>query len=191
LTFLLVLLSLAARAYTPQWLQGSLVLHTQEVLTGELSIEARHDMVLFRRHDHVEVYPAHKISAVYYYDTAVNINRKFVSLASTSGYRLVFRLYEVVLSGEVNLLRHERLAAVRSTNHEVQGFQYVVRFRDAIITLRKFRSRIYPELLRTHSDGITRFVKDNHLNPSEPAAAIRIMQYYNTLIAGGYAVAMQ
>jgi len=188
---MLVLLSLVAQASPPSWLQGSLVLHTHQVLTGEVSIEARHDVVLFRQNGHVEVYTAHKVSAVYYYDPAANVNRKFVSLASTSSYRPVYRLYEVVLSGEVNLLRHERLATARFTNHEVQGFQYVVRFRDTIIALRKFRSRIYPELLRTQPESLARFVKDNHLNPSEPAAAIRIMQHYNTLVAGDYAVAMQ
>ena len=189
--FLLVLLSLAAQASTPRWLKGSLVLHTREVLTGEVSIEARHDVVLFRQHGHVEVYPAHKVSAVYYYDTAENINRKFVSLTSTSGYRPVFRLYEVVLSGEVNLLRHERLASTRSSNHEINGFQYLIRFQDDVTTLRKFRSRIYPKLLRAQPASITQFVKGNHLNPSEPAAAIRIIQYYNTLTTDRYSVAMQ
>jgi hypothetical protein len=190
LPFLLVLLSLAAQASIPQWLKGSLVLHTREVLTGEVSIEARHDVVLLRQHGHVDVYPAHKISAVYYYDTTVNINRKFVSLASTSSYRPVFRLYEVVLAGEVNLLRHERLAAPNFNHHEIQGFQYLIRFQDDVIALRKFRNRIYPKLLRAQPASIAQFVKANHLNPSEPAAAIRIIQYYNTLSADHVTVAM-
>ena len=188
---MLVLLSLGAQAASVQWLPGSLVLHTSQVLTGEVSIEARHDVVLFRHNGHVDVYAAHKVSAVYYYDPTANVNRKFVSLTSTSGYRPVYRLYEVVLAGEVNLLRHERLTAAQSSHHEIHGFQYVVRFQDTVMALRKFRSRIYPRLVRSQPESITAFVKDHHLNPSEPAAAIRIIQYYNALMAGHYAVAVR
>jgi hypothetical protein len=188
---LLVLCPLLATASIPQWLQGSLVLHTQEVLTGEVSIEACHDVVLFRQNCHVDVYPAHKVSGLYYYDPAANVNRKFVSLASTSGYRPVFRLYEVVLTGEVNLLRHGRPNITHAASHELHGFQYLIRFRDDLLSLRKFRSRIYPKMLRAHSESIGQFVKDNHLNPNDPASAIRIIQYYNTLTTDGIAVAMQ
>jgi len=188
---MLVLLSLAAQASSPSWLQGSLVLHTREVLTGDVSIEARHDVVLLRQNGHVDVYPAHRISAVYFYDPAANVNRKFVSLASTPSHRPVYRLYEIVVAGEINLLRHERLAAGHSANHEIQGFQYVVHFQNDIIALNKFRNRIYPRLVRAQPENLATFVKDNHLNPNEPAAAIRIIQYYNTLMGGHYAVALR
>jgi hypothetical protein len=193
LLFLVFLFPLVAWASSsPQWLQGSLVLGTREVLTGEVAVEARHNVVLFRQSGHVDVYPAHKISAVYYYDPTANVNRKFISIPSASGHFPVFHLYEVVLAGPVDLLRQERQAATAgSVNHEAHGFEYVVRFHDHFIALRKFRSRIYPRLMRDKPEHIAQFVKANGLNPNEPAAAIQIIQYYNRLVNGRDVVAMR
>src|SRR5690242_5084147 len=78
-----------------QWSEGSLVLNNKQVLCGKIAVELKYDMVLFKSDDKVDVYPAHSVQSVFYYDATANVNRKFIVLASGKYPMKKPYLYEV------------------------------------------------------------------------------------------------
>jgi len=163
------------------WFEGSLVLSTCEVLVGEILPQAEHDVVLFEKDNSRMVYPAHKIRSVYFYDRKKNINRKFISVKNDDGVRSSHHLYEVVITGTVDVLRRKKQLAF-SGQTEPLDFNYFVRCNNELTPLKKFRRKVYPQL-RSRSDArLENFVASKKLRINTPDNAIRIIEYYNTLV---------
>ena len=162
------------------WYSGSVVLESREVLVGEIALEKNHDLILFRKNNHVDVLPAHKIESVQFYDERANINRKFISLQETNLVWKVYRLYEVVVPGDVIVLRKEKaLATPKKSN--AHDFIYVVRYANENFDLKSFRTKVYPTIGKDGGLLLSMFMLDNHLNPNKSANAIQIIKYYNQL----------
>jgi hypothetical protein len=162
------------------WHQGSIVLSSDSVLTGKLSVEEKYDIVLFSCEGRVDVYPAHKVRSVFFYDTEENINRKFISIQQKQLQRSFFRLYEIVILGEISLLRRSIFEDKGSNaDHDGNGFQYLVRYQNKLTSLKQFRSKIYPDIKISAINDFEQYVRRNRLNPNIAASAIRIIQYYN------------
>jgi len=182
-TLLLALLSFTICKLSAQentWHHGSVVLSSQEVRVGEICHQGMHDAILFRSNKQVSVLAAHKIQSVQYYDSQANINRKFISIRETNVVWRVHKLYEVVLQGEVSVLRKPK---TRSTQLEdTEDHIYYVRYQGKVVDLKSFRSKVYPILTRNGGPMLSVYKFDHHLNPNSPAEAIRIIQYYNTLM---------
>ena len=180
LIFCLLLLnavSLFAREIA--WHKGSVVLKTKEVLVGEVSIEPAYDLILHRIDGRVEVYPAHKIQSLHFYDEDANINRKFISLKQEGLFNR-HQLYEVVLWGEVNIYRKQKAWTGKSPS-DADGFNYYVYYRDQLSDIHKFRDRVYPYLLESAGSLLTAFMDENNLNPNLSASAITIVHFCNNL----------
>ena len=75
-----------------EWNAGVLVTVDGEVQQGELAFQVS-EIVLLKVADEVTVFPAHKVHSFRYYDLEENINRKFVSRASSLDNHFAF--YEV------------------------------------------------------------------------------------------------
>lgn len=178
--FLTTLLFIGTGVCAMSWLEGSLVLNNGQVLVGEISVVALHNTVLFRSHDKVDVYPAYKISEVRFYDPSININRKFICIRTTNEMAWSSRLFEVVLSGEVQLIREELSDDVDdSGNHDAAGFRYFVIYKGSLVSLKKFRSKVYPALRHSSVTGLSEYVRRNRLNPNNESNAVKIIDYYN------------
>jgi hypothetical protein len=161
------------------WHEGSVVLKTKEVLVGEVSIEPAYDLILHRVEGRVEVYPAHKIQSLHFYDEEANINRKFISLKQEGVFNH-HQLYEVVLWGAVNVYRKQK-AWTGNSPSDADGFNYYVSYRDHLNDIHKFRDRVYPYLLESAGSLLSVFMDENNLNPNLSASAITIAQFYNIL----------
>ncbi len=161
------------------WHEGSFVLKTKEVLVGEISIEPEYDLILHRSNGKVDVYPAHKIQAVYFYDEESNINRKFISLKE-AGLFNHYQLLEIVLRGEVSVYRKQKSWTGNSPS-DADGYHYFISQRDQLIDLLKFRSQVYPLLIEETGNMLTTFMDENKLNPNSSADAITIIGFYNSL----------
>lgn len=182
LFYICVLLSIDSYAER-SWYHGSLVLNDQSVLAGEISVESRYDVVLFRHENVVDVYPAHKIQLIRFYDARLEVNRKFISLRGSSTFFQAYQLYEVVVSGEVSLLRREATdVAVTKEEHEALGYRYLVRYKGELSSLKQFRSKVYPKIRHIPGVELPSYLKANHLNPNNESNAVRIIQYYNQAI---------
>ncbi|MEO7992511.1 MAG: hypothetical protein ABI663_23370 [Chryseolinea sp.] len=161
------------------WYEGSLVLKTKEVLVGEISIESEYNLILHRNNGKVDVYPAHKIQAVYFYDEESNINRKFVSLKE-AGLFNHYQLLEIVLRGEVSVYRKQKTWTGNSPS-DADGYHYFIFQHDQLIGLLKFRNQVYPLLIDEIGNMLTTFIDENKLNPNSSADAIMIIGFYNSL----------
>jgi hypothetical protein len=161
---------------SPEWYRGSIVLSNEEVITGEVAIHAKQDVVLFRNEGMLTVYPAHKIQKVFFYDQRADINRKFVSLVSDGyGYHQ-FKIYEIVLYGEVTVLRKEKKF---SDWDSPKDFNYFILQNQKIVPIKYFKRKIFPSLIAKDQFAVVSFVNDEKLNPNSLADIIQIIAYYN------------
>ncbi|NJM26336.1 MAG: hypothetical protein HC859_13465 [Bacteroidia bacterium] len=159
-----------------------MVLKDRQVIRGEVATPGEL-MVLMRTGDDVTALPAHKLASVQYYDRAANVNRKFVPVVSVErGYPLT-TLYEVVVTGEVEVLRRPQWRAPTSYKFPPDGYIYFVRYRDETVSICRFRGKVYPALLQSHKPELTRFIKRQKLNPNVTADVIPIIQFHNQLPA--------
>ena len=168
--------TVALFAKPPEWYHGVIVLSSQEVRSGEISLEAVHDLVLFRKGDTVTVYPAHKVTSLFFYDAANNINHKYISIKEDHGIHHAYHLYEVVLQGELSVWRK---ATVARPNSDKFDFDYFIRYNEKLLPLLQLRTAIYPQLSKTSRDAIFTFTSRQNLDPNQPAHAIRIIEFYN------------
>jgi hypothetical protein len=172
-----VLIFSSSQAIAQSWFKGSVTLADKQVLTGDVSIDTRYDLILIKNKDLVDVYPAHRVYAARLYDSKKDINRRYVSIRDKSNPR-VFELYEIVTSGEISVLRREVSRYSTTIDHEALGFEYYVLFENELINLNDFNPRVYSKL--KDSDALlTTFVKQHRLNPNTGASAVRIIQFCN------------
>lgn len=170
------------------WSQGAVVLANQQVLTGEIVAEPAHDLMLFRNEKGLMVYPAHAVKSFLFHDQASNINRKYISQVSTDRGLKVYHLYEIVLWGEIAILRKQKIQHTNTpAPSDAFDFDYFVSYKNEIIRLQQFRKKVYPQMLALHRSELNFFMKKEKekLNPNLPADAIRIVEFYNSLVRAG------
>ncbi|HEY9046896.1 MAG TPA: hypothetical protein VIN08_13425 [Ohtaekwangia sp.] len=172
------------------WYEGSLVLHTQQVRVGAIAIEAGHDLILFRAHDTVSVYPAHKIRYMQFYNPQSNMNQKYISVQEKDIAWRRYRLYELVVYGEVSVLRKEK-ANVFSRASDVDDYLYYILYNEKLTDLRDFHTKVYPDLMQNGGVLLSMFVLEKDLHPDKSAEAIRIIQYYNQLMRNDETLALR
>jgi len=157
------------------------VLSTCEVLVGKISIKDEHDLILFERDEKRTVYPAHKIRSLYFYDRGRNINRRYLSLKEDNGVRSTDHLYEIVVTGKVDVLRRKKTSAFSEHPGELD-FNYFVRYNDELLALRKFKKKVLPQLQSEPDTRLENFIAANKLRVDLPTGAIRIIEYYNSIV---------
>lgn len=160
-----------------RWYSGVVVLRSNEVLTGELSLEPAYDLVLFRCEEKVTVYRAHKILSVYYYDGKAGINRKFTSIQQTASGITSCRLFEIVVQGEISVLRRAAQASFVSED-DAEGYRYYFQSGDQVAGIRQFRTRLFSRLLQS-SKMLRQYMYEKKLSPASTADIILIIDFYN------------
>lgn len=171
------------------WYEGSVVLATGRVVTGKISLDAFHGIMLLEQDTIRTVYPAHKIRSLYFYDTADNINRRFLSVKDRDLVRASWRFYEVVLQGEINVLRRQKLNGRKLA--DASDFTYHLQYNDEILGLRAFIKKVYPRLDAPFNERLKDFIRVNKLSANTLANAIRIIEFYDQIIRANDALAKQ
>jgi hypothetical protein len=163
-----------------KWSDGVAVLNNGEVITGKFAYN--HDVLLSKAGDHVDVLPSLKVKSFRFYDIQTNVNRHFVSLASSKNLFSTPYFYEVVVWGNTSVVRKQRhIVDYQSKNKEADHFDYFVLINRELIPLRKFRTKVYPRLLFLASFPLMEWVTQHKLNPNHQADAIRIIQQANKI----------
>ena len=157
------------------------MLSTCDVLVGKISIKDEHDLILFEQGEMRTVYPAHKIRSLYFYDRGSNINRRYLSLKEDHGVRSSYHLYEIVVTGQVDVLRRKKMSAFSGHPGELD-FNYFTRYNDELIALRKFKKKVFPQLRSEPVTRLENFITANKLRADLPPNAIRIIEFYNSLV---------
>lgn len=164
------------------WFEGSLVLSNTNVLIGEIAIEPDHDLILFQQNGSRMVYPAHRIKSLYFFDKAANINRRYVSLLQfDDDIHTRYKLYEIVVSGKVSVLRRKKANAF-SIYADALDFNYFTQFNGVLTPLRKFNRKIFHQLLSHADKRLEDFISTNRLTANNALNAMRIIEFYNSLV---------
>lgn len=162
------------------WHQGAIVLADRRVLTGEFCVQAVYDLVLYRNGTAIKVYPAHAILSLRLYDRKTDMNRKYVSRLSVDKRLSVYQIYEIVLDGEIAVLRKQKAMTVYSSElSDAFDFSYFVVAKNMMYFLHQFRDKVYPEILTRCGGKITRFMDENLLSPNDDADIMQLIQFYN------------
>jgi hypothetical protein len=160
-----------------QWKEGVVVLQGREVRTGKISVDLLHDVVLLKASDNIIVLPAFKIQSLSYYDVDKNMHHRFVSVQQRINSFTTYRLFEIVVSGEINVYR--RLSGpFADRGDDRSGYHYFISLKNEQVSLSKFRSRVFPYIRKTRKD-IAEYIKENHLSANNQAHAILIIDYFN------------
>ena len=165
-----------------EWYEGAIVLEGKQVRVGQIAFQPRYDVVLLKTTDGpVQVYPAHRIVSFNFYDAIENINRKFISLADSRVGFEAYSFYEVVLHGDVTILRQAR-GYINSGISEEDEFDFFTWHELKLTPLKQFRDKIYPMIMDYNYAMMHSYKKQEQLNPNRPADAIRLVRYYNKLV---------
>lgn len=168
---------LAGNVNSQSWFKGSVTLSNKQVLTGDISVDTQYDLILVRRDNAVDVFPAYRIYSSRMYDSKKDINRRYVSLKDPVNPRMS-KLFEIVISGEVFVLRREVTRFSTTPEHDALGYEYFVLFENELIDLKQFNPKVYPKLKESEV-AIASFIRQQRLNPNNAANAVQIIQYYN------------
>jgi hypothetical protein len=173
----LLFVNMCLMGYAITWHSGAVVLTNGTVLAGDCSVEEARGIVLRRNDDGTaSVYPAYKITSVWYYDKTLDINRRFLSFPVLGSARR-HELIELVSGGEIPIFRKAKSFIDRNTNADRDAYEYFFRFENEFISIRHFANRIYPVVKHTVS-GV---VKVERLNIHKDADAVKIILNYNEL----------
>ena len=179
------------------WHDGSVVMASGAVVTGNISLTPGQNLILFKprngQHkndrmkadeeairDGSDVIPAHRLKAVFLYDESANINRRYVTLGDKKVFPGV-QLYEVVLQGRIDVLRLPKNFYFAS---DAKDFDYYCSNGGKLLPLHKFHREIYAHLDQASRQTLMAYVKANSLQHGDDANVINIIDYYNKWVRG-------
>lgn len=169
------------KAQSLNWFEGSLVLSNCEVLVGDIALQPQYDLILFQSGSSRMVYPAFRLKSLSVFDKEANINRRFVSRQERTNARTSFHLYEVVISGQVEVLRRMKDNSLSERYAEL-NFNYFVKHNDSLVPLKKFGRKVFPELISSSEGKLNEYVNAHNLQKYNMSNALQIIGYYNRLI---------
>ena len=164
---------LLARAQQDTWYSGAVVTTDSEVLVGEILYQQDYGLVVIREKgaQTANVITAVRLKSFRYYDSAFDINRKFITFGK--------QIFEEVLPGTIQVVRAAKQLAL--TTGDRDGFDYYFVRDNQLERLEKFRTKLYPDL----AVMLIPEEKEFHLNPNRAADAIRYIQLYNRKFSHG------
>ncbi len=161
-----------------EWDSGAAVLQDGRVLAGRIHYPKGHGLI-FIQNDKVKiVLTAEKILSFCYYDSASNINRRFISLNKD---KWGAHFYEVVINGEVSVLRELKRYADKSHPDEIDSYRYFTFINNIMVPLMYFRKKTYPKLLEERPIEIQAYVHRENLDPNDMRAAFLIIMEFNRI----------
>src|SRR5688572_23521352 len=185
---LVLMTTFSFSSFGEEWLKGSVVLKSKSVLRGEISVKHGYDVVFFRVSDQISVIPAFKIANLNIYDEELEAQRRFVSLNIGVGAARSHQFFELLVDGEVSILRRQ-LTLWYSLHLDLTEYEYYVLYDEEILGLHKFRKKVYPALV-TKSDGaLESYVEANKLSPKTLEDIVDMSTYYNSYVTGKFQIA--
>ncbi len=177
-SFQILVIFYSATAQPIEWREGVVVLSDDRVINGFIHHAKGFDLIFFRTEEEKIVLTADKVQLFRYYDSAADINRKFVSeKKNTWG----FQFYEVVINGEVSVLRELRRYADKVHPDEIESYNYFTCINGLLEPMIYFRNRVFRKLLEERTSEIQTYVHSNRLNPNEMRSALLIIKEFNRI----------
>jgi hypothetical protein len=177
------------------WNRGVIVLHSGEIIQGDLCYDQHLEVVQCQSEGITKAYTALQVKYFRYQDQHMGIERKFIPVAfsPTSDYKHD-AFFEVVTDGPITLLRkHSRWKHLTANpgfmrvnpelgfSNQVIGFEYYVQQSEGLRKVKKFRKEFFPAIMREYGEKVNQFVRKNQLKLFMMASQIIVVQYYNYL----------
>ncbi len=184
----LLMTTFSFSSFGEEWFKGSVVLKSKSVLRGEISVKHGYDVVFFRVADQVSVIPAFKIAYLNLFDEQNEMNRRFVSLAIGVGAGRSHQFFELLVDGEVTILRRQ-LTLWYSLHLDLTEYEYYVLYDQEITALHRFRKEIYPTMIAKSNGAIETYRKTNKLSPKTLTDILDMTEYYNNYVISNFPIA--
>lgn len=177
------------------WNQGVIVLHSGEVIQGDLRYDQHLEVVQCQSGGITKAYTVLRVKYFRFQDQYMGIERRFIPIAfnPTSDYKHD-AFFEVVTDGPITLLRkHSRWKHLAANpgfmcvnpelgfSNQVIGFEYYVQQPEGLRKVKNFRKEFFPAIMQEHGEKINQFVRENQLKLFMMASQIIVVQYYNYL----------
>lgn len=161
---------------------GVVVLQNGEIISGKIAVTS-FQLALVEIADKRNVYAAHQVDKILFYDAGNNINRKFVSVESeiTNGYSF----YEKILVGEASVLRRPKLSVWQTSKITVwdhEQFEYYVLWQERVIPVNQVKKTFFDTWDDMLNAELSAYVKNQHLSLYNTADVIHLVQHYNKRI---------
>lgn len=180
--FCFLIVNIPAFSQHPVWHDGVLVLSNNEVLRGKLSVECFHDLVLYCSASSTQVYPAHRVNRVYFYDAENNINRRFLTLTYPDSRS---HLFEIVIQGAVSIVRQpHRHEVVHVEDHHAFDY-FIIDEQDQIFPLSEF-GPLYSQLCKKSDGMLKSLVQAQRISLTTKAGIISAILAYNSISANDH-----
>lgn len=160
------------------WYPGTLTLKSQTVLKGEISVRIDYNVVVLRKGQDLMVYPAHKVQSAVVYDKEEGKNRNFTSLQFAVGAATANNLYEIVVDGEISVLRKQRVLWY-SVHLDKPEEDYFVWKENQLVSLYYFTRKEFPKLVKASNGEMKSYIKSHKLKPNRQHDMMEILSYYN------------
>ena len=178
----------AVWAAVPVPYQGVVVLHSGQILTGQIYMPSFELIFMVSGEQRIAL-PVHLVRQVRFYDSGIDVNRKFEVLHYAEAGGSGLALFETVLAGQVKVLRKPRTSrlGISGGNHDEFDYYYVAD--RTIVSMSKFYHQLFPLLERELGGSIREFMRLHNLEASNTADAIQIIRFYNKRVGAHQVVA--
>jgi hypothetical protein len=179
-------LSISVSATKVVWHKGSVVLAgADQVIIGEISFDPAREVIFFRNGESLTTYPAYKLKSFRFYDSEAGVKRSFVSLKDNHGAVRRHHLYEYVVPGTFAVVKKVKSILEKKDNaHATRNdADFYVFYKRNLVSLSKFRTHVYPEMLSSNHDEVLSYVHRNNLDVNLPGNAIMVIKFFNTEVA--------
>ena len=178
------------------WTNGEVVLADSSRLTGELSVNYPLDLLIIKKDQGIQVYPAHTVKSFTLYDDQTGKHRRFITHTYQSVRGLKGQVFfEIVAFGPLTLLRREkkyhRLGPYKSlpaanSDHafketKTNKYVYFVLNGSVVTDFKTFQKELSTEVFAAYGLEINSFMRKERLKPWKHDDFARMISYYNAL----------
>lgn len=157
--------------------EGVLVYSNQQVFSGRLEVCPDLNLIARLSENGRQVVPLHNVHRLYFFDAEENLSRRFSVVVSRDARSA--NLYEIVVDGAIQILR-KKIPRTNGTDNRYH-YRYILNFQSQEYDIQKFRTALYPVLLKQHGQLLRDYVRTQHLSPNDPGDIIRIVKFVNAL----------
>lgn len=174
------------------WFTGNVQLKSDHVIAGRIHFNPDMNIIVVDNHNRLKAYNAYQVKQFCIYDSASQLQRFFKSFQSSVHKRNKFDFFEVVVSGDIKLLRQEKKYLIPSQDFhyffsgdfETFGykkyFSYYLLKDEQWVKVKNFKKQIQ-KLTKDYSEVISEYIEQKDLKLLSLKSQVHLISYYNHL----------
>jgi hypothetical protein len=177
-----------------EWNKGTITLKTNVSISGEINYNQDYDIVQCKTAHGIKAFSTFNVTAFEYFDKKFEVYRFFKVFEENKGTYKKKAFYEIVLEGEISMLRKKRLfiqnynVMIQEDLSEEKEFDYYISKDGKIHNLRKFKKTVVNAIMKDKNAEVTSFIEREKLTTYSIRDQLFIIDYYNSLKDPNYIV---